>query len=60
MREIRTYIQIRTSEKQIDALTNFEALAKVLAMAFGGGKKGKETNIQSKDQLKMALEKMKK
>lgn len=58
LKEIRSYIQIRVSEKQTDAITNFEAMAKVLALAFGG-KKGKETKIQNEGQLKMALEKMK-
>lgn len=54
------YIQIRTSEKQVDAITGFESTAKVIALAFGGGKKGRETKIQNKDQLKMALGKMNK
>lgn len=59
LREIRSYIQIRVSEKQTDAITNFEAMAKVLAIAFGSNKKGKETKIQNESQLRMALEKMK-
>lgn len=57
LREIRSYIQIRVSEKQTDAITNFEAMAKVLAIAFGSNKKGKETKIQNESQLRMALEK---
>lgn len=39
-------------------MKDFEVMIKVLAMAFGGGK-AKETKIQSKDQLQMALNKMK-
>ena len=59
LREIRQYTQIKVSEKQTDAITNFEALIKVLAMAFGGGK-GKETKIQNEVQLEAALAKMNK
>ena len=40
-------------------MTTYEALIKVLAMAFGGSK-GKETKIQNESQLEMALAKMNK
>ena len=59
LREIRQYTQVKVSEKQADAITTFEALIKVLAMAFGGSK-GKETKIQNESQLEAALAKMNK
>lgn len=52
-------MQIKVSEKQSDAMTNFETLIKVLSMAFGGSK-GKETKIQNESQLEVALAKMNK
>lgn len=57
LKEIRQFIQIKVAEKQTDALQEFEVFAKILAVAFGG--KGNETKIQSKDQLQLALNKMK-
>lgn len=57
LRELRQYVQIKVSEKQVDAVQNFEVMAKILSMAFGGSKK--ETKITSKDQLSAALNKMK-
>lgn len=41
-------------------MTTFEALIKVLSMAFGGNSKGKETKIQNEVQLEAALAKMNK
>jgi hypothetical protein len=58
LKEIRTFIQVKVAEKQTDAMKDFEIMIKVLALAFGGDK-AKETKIQSKDQLQMALNKMK-
>lgn len=59
LREIRQFVQIKVSEKQSDAMTNFETLIKVLSMAFGGSK-GKETKIQNETQLQAALAKINK
>ena len=59
LREMKMYIRIKLSEKQTEAMSYFESVAKVLALAFGGNKKGKETKIQDENQLKMALNKMK-
>lgn len=42
----------------MEALQEYEVMAKILSAAFGGSKK--ETKIQNKDQLSMALEKMRK
>lgn len=57
LRELRQYVQIKVGEMQIKALQDFEVMAKILSMAFGGSKK--ETKIQNKDQLAAALERMK-
>ena len=57
LKELRQYTQLKVSEKQVKAVQDFEVMAKILSMAFGGGKK--ETKIQNKDQLSMALQKMK-
>lgn len=60
LREITRYVQIKVSEKQNDALQNFEVLTSVLSLAFGGDKDSKETKINNKNQLQLALNKMKK
>lgn len=52
-------MQIKVSEKQSDATATFEALIKVLSMAFGDSK-GKETKIQNETQLHAALAKINK
>ena len=57
LKELRQYTQLKVSEKQVKAVQDFEVMAKILSMAFGGNKK--ETKIQNKDQLSMALQKMK-
>lgn len=57
LKELRQYTQLKVSEKQVKAVQDFEVMAKILSMAFGGSKK--ETKIQNKDQLSMALQKMK-
>lgn len=57
LRELRQYIQIKVGETQIKFLQDFEVMAKILTIAFGGSKK--ETKIESRDQLSAALERMK-
>lgn len=42
----------------MEALQEYEVMAKILSAAFGGNKK--ETKIQNRDQLSMALDKMRK
>ena len=58
LEEIRSYTRIKVSEKQMEALQEYEVMAKILSAAFGGNKK--ETKIQNRDQLSMALDKMRK
>lgn len=43
-------------EKQTDAVQEFEIMAKILSLAFGG--KQDETKIQNKSQLQSALNNM--
>lgn len=56
MKELRQYIRIRVGEKQTDAVQEFEIMAKILSLAFGG--KQEETKIQNKSQLQSALNNM--
>ena len=58
LKELRQYTQIKVGELQVTALQNFEVMAKILSLAFGGGKK-KETQIRNKDQLEAMLRKLK-
>lgn len=60
MRELIKYTQLRISEKQTDAMQEFETMAVILSLAFSGGKKTKETEVKNKDQLKAVLGRLKK
>jgi len=57
LRELRQFIRIKVGEKQTDAVQQFEVMAKILSLAFGG--KQEETKIQNKSQLIAALNSMK-
>lgn len=47
------------SEKNIEALQQYEILAKIISAAFGGSKSKKAVKPQSKEELAALIEKMK-
>lgn len=57
--EIKQYIRIKMSEKNIESLQQYEILAKIISAAFGGSKSKKAIRPQSKEELASIIEKMK-
>ena len=57
--EIKQYIRIKMSEKNIESLQQYEILAKIISAAFGGSKSKKVVRPQSKEELASIIEKMK-
>lgn len=57
--EIKQYIKIKMSEKNIESLQYYEILAKIISAAFGGSKSKKAVRPQSETELASIIEKMK-